>query len=368
MYKLPHKKLTIGFFFWGFITDPSDSPDGAGLERFYFIRELIKKGHRVVCLGVNRDEDENSYYLGVERSMLGHGFSLQDIQFEANSLPKNLDMLIIEWRWPIPGRSTPDMEGKEGHTPDVAIQDSLIKRYYGNIPVFIWDTDLRITDNELERMHDAKFLMPCEIPKIKPDKWITLPWPYDHSDMINQFNVHFGNWDSNKYSLIYIGNNYRRDKAINEFVWPVAQKLDVHFVGNWNKYPDKWADIKNKWPNINYYPRIGRDRFAEFYGRAYTTILLVPDDYFKARAIGTRFCQAIAWATIPMCHRDYLPLGSLLPEICLFSDWQELYTKILTIVQLPKNQIALVFEELLRVAQMFDSSTIVERFLEFYNE
>lgn len=85
--------MRIGYSMWGFLGDGIvDTPDGSRAYRRAFIDGLISAGHDVVFLQSNRDLFEGGLDLrGRYRWHLGF---------------PDLDGLIFEWRWPLPGRKS----------------------------------------------------------------------------------------------------------------------------------------------------------------------------------------------------------------------------------------------------------------------
>src|SRR5690606_19517767 len=60
-----------------------------------------------------------------------------------------LDLVLIEWRFPIPGRNTPDMKGKPGYQRDLERQREVIDHYGARgVPIVIWDLDHKLTEDE----------------------------------------------------------------------------------------------------------------------------------------------------------------------------------------------------------------------------
>jgi hypothetical protein len=56
-----------------------------------------------------------------------------------------IDALFLEWRWPVPGRSTTPC-GSPGHTCDLHRQDELVTHYTlgQQVPTIVWDKDLQL--------------------------------------------------------------------------------------------------------------------------------------------------------------------------------------------------------------------------------
>ena len=86
-------QVRIGYSFWGFLGPGiTDTPDGGRSHRRPLIDGLIAVGHEIVFLQRNRDLHEA-------------GCDLRHLYAWDDGLPA-IDALFLEWRWPIPGRST----------------------------------------------------------------------------------------------------------------------------------------------------------------------------------------------------------------------------------------------------------------------
>lgn len=84
----------IGYSAWGFLGDGIvDTPDGGRSHRPVLLHSLIQHGAKIIMLQKNRDLDET----GVDLSQKGLGF-------DDSGFP-DIDMLFLEYRWPIPGRN-----------------------------------------------------------------------------------------------------------------------------------------------------------------------------------------------------------------------------------------------------------------------
>jgi hypothetical protein len=93
----------IGYSFWGFLGPGIvDTPDGGRFWRRPIVDALIAAGHRLILLQANRDAAE----------------AADDLPYTWDAAFPDLDVLLAEWRWPLPGRNTTPC-GDRGHTCDL---------------------------------------------------------------------------------------------------------------------------------------------------------------------------------------------------------------------------------------------------------
>ena len=154
--------MRIGYLFRGYLADiklDSDgnelsTPDGNATYSWCIEHECHKRKHVLIPLGENLDMHAGSL-LGEEmfaaysknkrvksyERMLNQGWiKLSDKKFP------DLDVVLIEWRWPIPGRNTPDDVGKPYYQRDLARQEEVLKYYSDKgTPIILWDLDHKIT-------------------------------------------------------------------------------------------------------------------------------------------------------------------------------------------------------------------------------
>src|SRR5690242_12155396 len=123
--------MRIGYLFRGFLGDVKmdeagselSTPDGNATYSWSIEHECNKRGYRLIPLGPNLDapaaarldEDLFAAFSRGKRArsyerMLRHGWA----RLSDRLLP-DLDLVLAEWRWPIPGRNTPDDRGKPGY-------------------------------------------------------------------------------------------------------------------------------------------------------------------------------------------------------------------------------------------------------------
>jgi hypothetical protein len=94
-----------------------------------------------------------------------------------------LDVLVLEWRWPLPGRNTSDC-GMPGHMCDLHRQAELVEHFTlgRGTPTVVWDLDqllpavdplrespnVRVAEYAL-RPNPAAFTLACPVPDLAPD-------------------------------------------------------------------------------------------------------------------------------------------------------------------------------------------------------
>src|SRR5262245_53401099 len=118
--------MRIGYSTWGFLSAGIvDTPDGSRAYRRPFIDELVRHGADVGLVQANRDLNE----AGVD---LSANYRWDD------GMP-DLDAMIFEWRWPLPGRNITAC-GSPRHTCDLHRQTELVGHYTdAGLPTLIWD-------------------------------------------------------------------------------------------------------------------------------------------------------------------------------------------------------------------------------------
>src|SRR5512139_2089863 len=126
--------------FWGFLDDGTiGTSDGGRGWRRALIDLLAGRGHRVVFLQMDRDLLETGVDFGAAyRWDVGR---------------PELDALVLEWRWPVPGRNT-SMCGRPGHDCDLHRQQALLADYTDRgMPTIVWDPHRRLPASDPLRRH-----------------------------------------------------------------------------------------------------------------------------------------------------------------------------------------------------------------------
>jgi hypothetical protein len=286
--------MKIGYSCWGFLGNGiTDTPDGGRSHRRPLIDELIARGHDIVLLQADRDRLEAD-------DDLGGAYVFDD------GLP-DIDVLFLEWRWPIPGRNTTGCRSP-GHTCDLHRQAELLRDYTvgRTTPTVIWDKDRKLRSDSIWRRY----------PHVAVCEAALEPLPGAHRLLFPVADELLDNADPNALarkhrpvSLTYIGNQYDRDDAFDQYFAPAAACLD-HRVGG------KWPDTA-RWPHITFLGRIPFPDVTRRYGESLATVLLLPERYVATGQMTQRIFEAVtagcvAFAPADIAHADRFVPGELI--------------------------------------------------------
>jgi hypothetical protein len=249
----------IGYSAWGFLTSGVlDTPDGARAYRHEVIDAIQAAGNEVVLLQADRD-------------LLEAGIDLGDRYRFAADLPE-LDAVVFEWRWPLPGRNTTTC-GTPSHTCDLHRQQELVEHYTVGLatPTVIWDMDRRLpADGPLRARANVRvgeyalhptpgaFTLPCPVP----------------DTLLDQADPYLLAAAERPMPLVYVGNQYGRDDAFDRFFAPAAALVTHRVAG-------KWTDT-GPWPHVNFTGRCRFDEVADIHRGALATVLLLPERYARS--------------------------------------------------------------------------------------
>lgn len=305
--------LRIGLSFWGFLGDVKmdtegnslSTPDGNAAYGGYLIAAMQDRGHTVFAMQEDRD-------LPAWRRMGGNIFSAFSkerrtrayenlVHADGWSLPE-LDLLLVEWRFPIPGRNCDTSDGTtyvfdaSRHQPDYHRQMQILLHYrQKKTKIVLWDLDHKLTEHDerhwlpdgvLETSVAPRHLFvprtrvepPCHVPDL-------LQHPTRPSDPDRM--------------MVYVGSRYERDDVITKWVRPVSDAfpLHVHFYGNWLKTVDECRAL---WPNVEFHDRITTSQFLDAYSTAGCVPLLAKQSYLDTGFITPRVWEALLFGSIPV--------------------------------------------------------------------
>ncbi|MFC7530144.1 hypothetical protein [Actinoplanes sp. GCM10030250] len=297
--------LRIGYSFWGFLTTGViDTPDGARSFRRAFVDALQEAGHEVVSLQVNRD-------------LIEAGTDLASAYRFDEGLP-DLDAIVFEWRWPLPGRNT-TVCGTPGHTCDLHRQQQLLDHYtHGlGLPTVVWDHDLWLPARDpLRRQTNVRVAEPALHPSAGAIT-VTSPIPDEALDIAApSFLARL----PRPLPLVYVGNQYGRDEAFDRWFAPAAAQMAHRVAGKWTN--------TSAWPHVQF---TGRIRFAEVAGlhaQALTTVLLKPERYRTVGAFGSRLFESVTQGCLPVTPADTVGADRLTPKSLHVRDAAELVDRI----------------------------------------
>lgn len=283
--------MKIGYSFWGFLGNGiTDTPDGGRSHRRPLIDALLARGHDIVFLQADRD--------GLEA---GDSIS-SPYTFDAGF--PDLDVLFLEWRWPIEGRNT-TICGTPGHTCDLHRQAELLLHYttHRRMPTVIWDKDRQLRPDSIWRGHPTVTV--CEAALEPTSGACTLLFPVDE-ELIAQADPNTLARKPRKVSLVYVGNQYDRNEAFDRFFAPAASCFD-HRVGG------KWPQT-GRWPHVTFLGRVPFTAVGNLYGSALTTVLLLPERYAAAGQMTQRIFEAVLAGCLPLAPAGIRHVERFVPE------------------------------------------------------
>lgn len=282
--------MKIGYSMWGFLgTGIVDTPDGSRSYRRAMVDALIATGHEIVFLQNNRDLFEARVDLR-GRYVWHDGFP-------------NLDALVLEWRWPLPGRNTTAC-GSPGHTCDLHRQAGLVDYYLRarHVPTVVWDLDRQLPAGDPLRTHPSVTV--CEFALRPTPGATTLLCPVADAALDAADPAVLAAWPR-PVSLVYVGNQYDRDDAFNDFFAPAARRLDHLVAGKWTH--------TQAWPHVNFTGRCAFDQVAMIHARALAAVLLLPDRYAQVGHMTSRWFEALLAGCLPLvpagiaCRQMFVP-------------------------------------------------------------
>lgn len=347
--------MKIGYSFWGFLGDDKyrrkplgtrgdksllvkvSAPDGNAFYSWSIINKLLEDGHEVFRIMPNRDKPgidffgkglfssfaTNQRYAAATNmvEMYDSGIDWKNISreqlFEIWDKNKLYDCEVIlhEWRMVVPNRNdymfSADIQDYE---PDYFIQNCLI-RYCTErgVRLIIFDLDYKLDEGILNVLTQSapNLVTVFEL----GDKWVSkqnayhVEIPFDFR-FINTFSplaekdknemLFWAREYSAQNNLVYVGNRYERDWCIDKYI--PTELSGVVLYGNWL---EGGRDSQEKWPNINFGPRIQTKEMPLAYGTSICTILLAKDEYLKHKFMTARIIESIFYGCIPLFIEEY---------------------------------------------------------------
>jgi hypothetical protein len=291
--------MRIGYSFWGFLGHGiTDTPDGGRSHRRTLIDGILAVGHEIVFLQANRDLNEAGHDLTGTYSWDG-------------GLPA-VDVLFLEWRWPVPGRNTTAC-GSPGHTCDLHRQDQLLDFYTGQgVRTVIWDKDLQLPlAHPLRSVPNAAV---CEAALLPRQGAAGLLFPICDADLDAADPAALAA-APRPLPLAYAGNQYDRDEEFGAFFAPAAARFAHRVAGKWTRTGD--------WPHVNFTGRCPFPEVERLYRSAQATVLLVPRRYARAGQMTQRLPEAVLAGCLPIAPAYLACAGAFTPPALHARDGQQ---------------------------------------------
>jgi len=304
--------MRIGYSYWGFLGDRKlgadgkeiSAPDGNATYSWSLIWEMQRRGHTVLAMQEDRDYQAWKMWgtLNFEAfsqmkrteayTNLKHTFGSSEI------LPK-LDILLVEWRFPIPGRNCSESDGttysynENEHQPDYHRQMQMLLHYKTKgTKIIFWDLDHKLTEHD-ERHWNPDAIFETSVTPLKLFKERTrVEPPFIISDLMQHPTLP----PDHSRKLVYIGSRYERDDVIDEWIKPASLRYpgEIEFHGKWDD------EAKARWPQVKMEKRCAVVDFRQIYGTAGACPLLAKRSYLESGFITPRPWEALLFGTIPI--------------------------------------------------------------------
>lgn len=269
--------MRIGYSFWGFLGDGIvDTPDGGRSHRRAWVQGLAEAGHDVVFLQKDRDRLEAGH--ASPRTLLW------DLGFP------EINLLFLEWRWVIPGRNDEASRATPGWTPDLDRQRELIAHYTlaRKTPTLIWDKDLRLSPaHRLRRLRHVVVAEAALFPRA--GAWSLLFPVHDQRLAEGMGKIPLAH---PLRDLVYIGNQYGRNRAFTQFVAQPAKRVSHAVFGKWTS--------TLRWPHVRFHGRIPFSRVGVEHAASLATPAIVPDRYAACGQMTQRLAEAALAGCVPL--------------------------------------------------------------------
>lgn len=317
--------MNVGYAYWGFLGDikydadkKASTPDGNAFYSWAIIYDLLKRGHNVFRLMPDRDvyglvkhgnqlfqswcqEERFDAYIHAEDIAPYYSVNIKSeraIKKLIEEKIKSLDIILLEWRFKIPGRNTKKDIKNDNFQPDLIIQKCIldIAAKYG-IKTIIFDLDYKLS---LEDIPDNLNYTIFEL----GNKWsandgkrVEIPFLFDAINKIAIRNVEQCNTD-----IVYIGNRYERDWCIDKYFNDGFDDLSLVVYGNWL---ESGRDSQEKWEKIKFGERLQPGEMKDAYNHAVATVLFAKKEYCEMGFMTARLLEAVFYGCVPFFICEY---------------------------------------------------------------
>jgi len=368
--------MRVGYSFWGIFSEVNvDMPSTINSYVPWIILGLLEKKCKVYPLQINLDEHfSRKFNKKINFTYLYDSYSIEKVYkhlFENStiipgiSLP-DLDLVIIDWRWPIPGRNTEKDRKFPDFTPDLVRQNEILEHYSKrNTQIIVLDLDHKVTIED-EKKWEFHIIEPAIQPKNQYIKRVSSVLPYKF------FKIYYQGMKDRNSLITYVGNNYERERAINEYIYPISTKdrfkNKITFYGNWIKYDKVYKELITKWPYFNYLGKVTKEDYLYVYGKSYTTPLLAKDSYYKYGFMTPRQIESVLYGCIPVGFSEHLGIDKFIPKKFIVKDYNEyinLLNELLSVTERDYNNYLHSFEDFFH---MYDYKKFADLLLKLCEE
>lgn len=280
--------MRIGYSYWGFCESHEQSriaqtPDGLRFCRPIFVEELISRGHEVIALQTQREENPT-----------------EGLKFNPTGLP-DLDVVLFEWRWP-----TYKNFGPRRFEPDYSRQEQLLSHYHGKVPVVIWDLDLKLTAEDEKKWSQAIIadasLKPGAL--TRPRTVLTMWSDFGQLLPAAEATLEFG----------YVGNNYERQEMLEKYYATPSKDLreagiQTKLWGNWlQSSPEREPPeaVIRKYPYMALNDRVGFYESMQVLNKFITVVHITKPLYAAQGHVPARYFESLAVRTPALIPGEHL--------------------------------------------------------------
>lgn len=281
---------SMGFAYWGCQGDyrAVSSPDGGATSMWPILRSFQEQGWHTYLMYEDRDRD---MYQKMGSELFTGACAdkrLNTYQQVHKTVPcgiefPELDILLMEWRWVIPGYDQPYLQRQQD-----------ILEHYSNTDtkIFIYDTDHKLTAEDEARWPKAQIVEPSFRPKFLTKERKSLHYACDISLLAaGQRLVRH-----DAYMLMYAGNRYERDREVEFWLSPVSRNFNVCVVGKW----EPKDECRQLWPKIQFVERVDASKFPLLIPHAVAVPLLAKPSYHETGLMALRIFETVANGSIPI--------------------------------------------------------------------
>ena len=306
--------MKVGYSYWGFLGDYKldklgnelSTPDGNAFYSWSIIREFQNRGIQVKALMPDRDapgyakygrdlfcawcrDERAKAYEKLEKVNYAENVNNLSLVGTLLSELNDLDLILLEWRFLIPGRN----DGENPVQPDYMIQDAILKiAKTKHIPVIVFDLDYKLTVDDIVKYDITSIVELGNKWTGKYCKRVEIPFAFD---FINTFPVN----DECDCRLVYVGNRYERDYSVSKYIERYKKAI---VYGNWN---ESGRDSSKEWPTIDFRPRITQREMHKAYSNGDGTVLLAKDDYYGFGFMTARLIESIFYGVVPFFPEEF---------------------------------------------------------------
>jgi hypothetical protein len=320
------KKLRLGYSFWGYLSDYKydelgkevSTPDGNATYSWSIVHEAQQRGWSVYGMQQDRDwravaKHGKEAFASFSKEKRFRAWS-DTYQTMGSQFPE-LDVLLVEWRFPIIGRNCVDatswagegawgfpvqvVGGKEvmlpGYQPDLMRQVEILEHYSTtDTKIILWDLDHKLTRRDEENWEPDAIFETSQHPRHLSMERTRVEPPIVVSELLQHPTLPV----DPEQALAYVGSRYERDEVIDKYVGPVGQKMPgrVHFWGKW----EPRDELRKRWPGVVFHDRIPARDFRSAYARAGGVPLLAKPSYLQSGFITPRPWEALLFGSVPV--------------------------------------------------------------------